>query len=168
MSVGKGFDYLSLISGRRFKPKWPAKLVLYLNGGDGPIADYIGNAPGFCIMSARMLAAVKPLVEGMCEVFEAPLVDGNDERLLRGFYIVNVLNVIDCVDLNKSLVSRDQNGRVRHLNHPSLDYSKIPESSHLFRVLGPDRYPDSRLFVSDVFAQELSGKGFTGIGFIRA
>jgi len=163
---GCSFDYLELISGVPFHRPWPNAARLILAPGSEPMSEFLFNPLGWSIMSERLVDVVKPLLE-KSEMLPAPVFESDGTSEVGGYWVVNVLNICDCVDWKRSGVSRDEHGRISYLNEPHLDSSLIPFSTHIFRVIDPQGHVDSRLFVSDELVALLKGKNF-GMAFVPA
>jgi hypothetical protein len=156
------FDYFSLLSGKKFDASWPGVLKILVKSAPDTLADYLGNALGLPIVSEKLLTALKPYL-GSTQVLPAPLFQKVGRKPVQGFSILNVLNVFDCVNLEKSVVSRDDDEVF--VSQPCFDPRKISDGAQLFRFRHPDGFIDTGLYVTDELAQSLRGKGITGICF---
>jgi len=109
----------------------------------------------------------KPIIKGnVKEVFQShilkeaellPLI--HDELEL---YVVNVTNVLDCVDWNRSDVRRYSDEDFAGFNKLVFDFSKIPNDTYMFKI---KETATVEVFVTDLFKIVVEQHKFKGLNF---
>ncbi|PRA01672.1 MULTISPECIES: imm11 family protein [unclassified Paenibacillus] len=109
----------------------------------------------------------KPIMKGnVKKVFEAhisrevellPLI--HDELEL---YVVNITNVLDCVDWNRSDVRRYSDGDWAGFNKLVFDFSKIPSDTYMFKIKETALV---KVYVTDLFKTIVEKQKFKGLNF---
>ena len=87
----------------------------------------------------RFLNCLKTIGEGNFQIFPVTVLPEE-----KPYFILNILNVIDCVDRELSKYNLwteeddrpDKLGKFRSFDKMILDRSKVPKGVHLFRVYG--------------------------------
>ena len=120
---------------------------------DLPKCDFpvlLGAEPA-AVFSDRALEVLLPLIEGSVEVL--PL-DCEGDSL----YLVNVIDVVDCLDENKSTAARISNGAIAFITH-HVFHEQLVAGKHMFKLPMP-RVP---IYVSDDFRVAVETSGLTGL-----
>jgi hypothetical protein len=144
------FDLTVFWSGKPFLGTIPTGVKLLVGSGDK--SDYVGNPISWAIVSDRFLRLAVNLAGDDMQCFTAPLYDEKSLTPTTGYSVINVTRCLHA--LAKPLVSVDK---------IVLTAASIPSNVHLFRVVGHE----TLLFASSEFLDELRGKSFQGIAFIR-
>lgn len=156
------FDLTVFWDGSELNMEIPKDVRLFV---DGPRADYVGNPLSWSICSKKLVDFVSPLAENDFQLFKAPLHSTKTGRRVNGYYVMNVIRRIGCVNLQQSTVEykNKKTQGVEMIYEYVFDSGRIPDSVHIFR---PDEFPQA-VFFSDELARSLMGKGLTGLAFIR-
>ena len=118
-----------------------------------PIGDfvYLVGAEGAVILRDKALTILQPLIEGSVEIL--PLRYGG-ERL----HLINVINVIDCLDEEKSTVKRLPDGMIWRFVEAAFKEDLL-EGEHIFKLPGPQVF----IFVSELFMKKVEENGLKGL-----
>ncbi|WP_059042048.1 imm11 family protein [Paenibacillus rubinfantis] len=141
------------------KPKidlWsPTKVetVSKKNFHDFPI--YLSSKP---VVSARVKKVIEPFVKD--EVEFLPLL--HEEINL---YMINVTNVLDCVDWERSDVQTYKDGSLAGFNKLVFDFTKIPEGTYIFKF---KERASTLVFVTELFKNLVESHKFKGLDFSEA
>ena len=76
-------------------------------------------------------------------------------------YVLNVINVVDCLDYEKSKIRRFSDGTVSEIDEFAFDYSKVSQHD-IFKI--PEKIW-STVFVSDKFKATVEENGLIGFKF---
>jgi hypothetical protein len=153
-----GFDLLDVFkTGERINNKWiPIKIKLWEEQGEEKksIADFIsaGTAPA---INEKAKSIIFPLVSNTVEFL--PLLTKKGQ-----YYVMNV-EIVDCLDINKSSVERfKSSNRIMSVEKFAFIWNNL-EGINMFRIpeLGL-----SRLFVSDVLRKKIQESNLTGVQFL--
>ncbi|NQX68947.1 hypothetical protein HQN90_22725 [Paenibacillus alba] len=138
--------------GRSLHQEWePFELKVYEEAPRSDAPTFMGCAPVF---SSQAVATVKGLLEGLVELL--PTYFPREE-----YFILNVLNVLDCMDYDQSEVVRFRSGRVMRFKK----YGFIPEivtNQHIFKI---KEIPEEAVFVSDEFRNNILNSRLVGFRF---
>lgn len=119
----------------------------------------ISNAPGFYshipVFDKTALDILRDLIEDSAEIL--PLICSEGE-----FYAINVTDVLDAIDYNKSEFKTFRDGKriMRFMRYEFV--KKVVEGRHLFKIVDE---PLRRPFVSDEFRQRVIENNLKGIKF---
>lgn len=155
-----------LAEGVSCKDWYPENVECQLDEEAGMVlADVIPGPASMRVVSEPLKKLLEH--EASCEIEFLPISirDHRDHLIGENYYIANVLEVIFCMDRDKSdyVESSLDETRVHTHRHLYLDDSKIPENANLFR-LGEDPY---LLLVRQDLAKTMADAGLTGIEFIK-
>ncbi|MBY0206223.1 imm11 family protein [Paenibacillus cucumis (ex Kampfer et al. 2016)] len=109
----------------------------------------------------------KPIVRGNVRMVLEPLMSRQVEFLplmheeLK-LYVVNVINVLDCVDWNRSDIRTYSDGSWADFNKLVFDFSKIPVDTYMFKI---KETATVEVFVTDLFKQVVEEHKFKGLNF---
>lgn len=117
---------------------------------DFPI--YLSSKP---VVSARVKEVIDPFVKD--EVEFLPLI--HDEL---DFYMVNVTNVLDCVDWNRSNVRTYEDGSLAGFNKLVFNFTKIPAETYIFKFV---ERASTLVYVSEAFKDLIERHKFKGLDF---
>jgi hypothetical protein len=159
------FDYLQLIQGTFFKGNLPPDVRLRLEPGSNPLADYPGNALGWPIMSERLVKALWRFIKDSVQLIPAPLYERNSDELVTGYSIVNVLKILNCIDVSRSVPWYDGK-RLGGFYEKCID-PKRTKKEHIFHCRIPPKGVDYGVTCSYDLVKSLVGKRFTGMAFLR-
>ncbi|PQP83690.1 hypothetical protein C0Q44_03095 [Paenibacillus sp. PCH8] len=114
----------------------------------------------------RLLIGITIMKETVKEIFEAfisreaeflPLIHDDLE-----LYVVNVTNVLDCVDWTRSDVRTFSDGEWADFNKLVFDFSKIPDDTYMFKI---KETATVKVFVTDLFKKVVDEHKFKGLNF---
>jgi hypothetical protein len=122
------------------------------------LRDFVHLSGSVPVISQKAKDALAPFIASECEIL--PLLE------LRGkpFYAINVLNVIDCLDIEKSDISwaPDLPRRIWRINKYIFDETRIPQETMLFKI--PNE-AISNIFVTRKFIDCVIDHGLRGAAF---
>lgn len=126
------------------------------------LADVIPTYSKLLLVSEKL----KSILESHkvnCEYFAVAILDKNGRRIDKKYFIVNVLDVVDCIDIEKSsfemnCINKDQ---VLYFDKLVLDVSKVPEDKSIFRL----KDKTDQVIINHMLARKLLDAGCTGIDF---
>lgn len=140
------------------KDKWvPAEVKIFKNDIKKQVGDFFDITTGVWAFNENALNLIKDYVEvGKSEIL--PL-KGEEEP----YYLLNVFNYIDCIDVEKSQVRYFRNSdRVMSISNYAFK-SNVLKNDHIFKSTLQKRGP---IFISDEFKVNLEKNKFKGIKFI--
>ncbi len=159
-----GYNLTSLWKGD-LAQLFPDGLKLYLDDSDrAQLGDLIGNPISWFVCSAKLLNLLQlfETAEGV-QLLPAPVYRESDESLVDGYYVLNPTIKIDCLNHERSILSRSASGKIRSLEKSVLISSAIPNGLPVFRLAN---FPNA-IFVREDMAKGLTNKGVTGVAFVR-
>lgn len=119
-----------------------------------PVGSFTYVGPGNLICQANVVAALPAKAREEVEVL--PLdIKGHDVRLL------NVINVIDCLDESRSDITRFKSGRVLLINKYVFDEGRL-RGVYLFKI---PQLLRTEVYATDLFRSFIDEHGFTGLEF---
>lgn len=143
-----------LIAGEHLAKDWKALQCEWSHENIAYRRDFPPIDAALCVFSERAVRTLAPLLGESVEYLSLDVAGG-------GVTLVNILNVIDCLDEEKSEVYRLPNGQpllVSNYQFRSLDVPAL----HMFRI------PQTRgteVIVSDQFCSAIQSAGLTGYEF---
>lgn len=154
------FDITRFWQGEPVDPRELEKVRLWAQR-DGPLEDYFSSPVSWHIISDRFATLLgEAVTNDAYELVSAPVYDAATKEPLPGYRILNVLEKVECLDIERSGAQLGESGDWFTFN-PYLLKSKIPESARLFRVR---EYLMLTVFRGDLVAKYLE-RGFTGAWF---
>ena len=155
-------DLWKLDEGISCKDWFPDELTFELNPNYGmKLGDSIPNSLSIKVISEKL----KMLLEENCnnfEFFPVDIINPKGKKTRKAYYVANLIGTLHCMDLNKSQYrySNLDKGQMARISELSLDESKIPKGTQIFR-LGE---MTELLIVADPLAEIISDKNkCTGI-----
>ncbi len=153
-----------LLEGGDFDGQFPSSLKLWIDDTAAPIADYLGNALNWTIMSDRLVRHLWALIEDCVQIFPAPLFFKDTETRVPGYQVVNVTKVLDCVDRVRSVPWYDDEDVLGGYSELCIDAART-NGAHIFRYLVTPNYVCPRPVCTFNLVNSLVGKGFNGTAF---
>jgi hypothetical protein len=133
------------------------------------LADLIGNTKGMLLVSTPFKEAIEKRCKGVeIEYLPVTIHDHRKRAHGKGYYIVNPIGALDCLDLDKSDIEWDDEepGEVMHLEEPVLDRKKMKGAPQLFRVdKDPSVYVIGRELAREIYDQKLTNVFWTELRF---
>lgn len=146
---------------------WPksAKLSVDPTLGGNAMKDAIYNQVGVLTVAEKLKDALQAALVGKAEFLPFTLVSGKGKPVAGTFWVVNVLEVHDCVDRDKTegSASSVDPGGYTEIRKLALDEKKLPKEVNILR-LAP--LPEL-LVVRDDLRSALESGGFSGIRFLE-
>lgn len=144
--------------GEALKSFWqPIKVKIIKNKYIGDIFSLDGCL--HFVFSEKALNILLPLLQTSIEYLPIINVDNPNDKL----YVINILEVLDCLDHEKSNIEYFLNSkRVMMLRSPIILRSDILENKHIFRLKDA---PGLRIFVSDDFKRLIEENNLIGLRF---
>lgn len=135
---------------------WPSDATFQIEGR-GAFADSLVNIHRIRIVSARLrdvLAEVEPKVE----LLRVPIVDKKKKEIEQAYFFANVLEHVDCLDLEASGVQPSRlSNNIARLTRVVIDEARVPADRQLFRIA---RYTKAHV-VRRSLAERLTAAGVT-------
>ncbi len=157
--------WMQLTQGQQFDGCFPDDFRLLVPEGAGPIADHVGNPLSWTIISDRLASHLWPLIETSVQAYSAPLYEMKSRRRIDGYKIINVTNVIDCVDKERSVPLDDEDDTVIDYAEVCIDATKAGDA-HMFKYSVNTDYVSTSVICGYELVKSLVGKGFTGLAFL--
>jgi len=95
---------------------------------DGEICDVISYRPGALIISKHAMEKMTPFIENEVEFLPIKLKGMGD------YYVLNVVNVIDCLDMSKSEVRYHADGKTVRTIRDYKFYENMIDNVCLFKI----------------------------------
>ena len=119
--------------------------------------DFPSYHPAIPAVSERALDVLRPLLGDAVEVL--PL-----EHPTARYYILHVLQILDCLDDEKSEGHRTSKGQLITIEKCVWKPGVIDENTHIFKIKGLEL---SWPFVSEAFRRLVDENGLIGFGFLE-
>ena len=129
------------------------------------LADAIPNHVLFKIVSGPLKNLIEENASCDLEFLDVSIRDHRGQLVEEPYYILNILEVVSCVDHDKSdyEVSSFDDTKVHSFRHLYLDTDKIPKNANLFRLGEKTNLIIIRQNLSDI----LVDAGMTGLNFVK-
>ncbi len=152
-----GVKYTRLLRADTFTPTELHAITIMLEGSE-PV-DYLRNPLSLPLCSHRF----REIVLTMCadQVEFVPVTLHSPAGIEARYLFMNVIHYIDCVDMDRSVVSSQQIGKSRHVIEFAFRPDRIPDGVHLLKV--PEA--SSTIYLSETLARSFTAD-FTGYGFL--
>ena len=153
-------DGIALWSGTPLSPNVFKDVKLYV-ARNGQVGDCVPNILGLPIISTRFKKLLYPLATGDVQFLETPLYDQETRKPESGYWVMNILVRIDCIDLQRSEYSYfPESDIICSFEKYYLDSKRLP-SAAIFR----DENTASEFFASEAVARIARRTQITGIAF---
>lgn len=97
-----------------------------------PYTDVVGNPLSLWLVTARVIDVVNTLcTDEEVEVHELPVFDGRTGEVVRGYYLMNPLLIVECLDMERSVLVRNRGGQIASVGEPVL---RGATTHHIFRA----------------------------------
>lgn len=110
---------------------------------------------GVPVFLIRVKEIIAPFISN--EVEFLPLIHEELE-----LYIVNVTNVLDCVDFERSEARRNSNGKIIAFNKVVFDCNRIPSNTYMFKI---KEHANTHVYVTDLFKDLIERHKLKGLDF---
>jgi hypothetical protein len=157
-----GFEQYELKEGK-FIENWNKNITFYYNPKEGDIlTDYLANNLGWFIVSKKFKDIINELGTSEIQYLPVNIVDLESNSNKNIYYVANVLEVVDAIDLEHSdySVMELDNEKIYSIRKYALKQEGIINKD-LFKLNG-DEIP---LFVSESFKHSVETYNITGCDF---
>lgn len=162
---GSNFDYLSLLAGRPY-PDGMDKPSVFFRCPASKLSDHdcfwlLGGVP---LVSARLAQFLAERASGALERLIPAAIHASDREIKDGFFVLNAVDIVDAVDLDRSEAKRTKEGSVLYFNKLFFRDDALGEKD-IAR-----EQQSGELILSARLADQLIEGGFTGhkcLGFYR-
>lgn len=120
----------------------------------------VGEIPGL-VFSGRLCRLLQDMMLTNLQYFPLHIAHAPDGATGEGYWIVNVVGVVDCVDREASDLEYFKDGDIEFVNRLVLDEGKIPPGLDIFRLAGRS----TLVVVSQTLKDAIVGAGMTGFVF---
>jgi hypothetical protein len=136
---GGALTAYDLKRGKRVADKYPGGIgdVTLRLGEDYPgleLTSYIGNTDSMLVVDKRTAAIIQTHNVGEIEVIPFKLLNHKDRVHSTDYVFLNPIGWLDCLDKDKTLFDRKDNGTIVRVNKPVLASSKLASVPDLFRI----------------------------------
>lgn len=141
-------------NGARLPPDWELpRHEIY--GGRLPQNDFIYGYSKAPFASERAKDALEPIIKDQAEFRAIGPIKGVK------YYVMNVINLLDSLDFEKSRISYGDDGRVMSVHAATFKTDKIPPGTSTFKV----PQDTESIYVTDAFVDCVRKHQLTGVGF---
>jgi hypothetical protein len=116
----------------------------------------------YFVVSSAVLEELTRIGETQFESIPLILLDRRGKRHKGTHLIINMLNNVSCLDANRSIFTRDEDGFVRQIDKLVIDGSHVPSERYLFRLDEGEHLTLAR----DVLVARLQGLSVRGVRFL--
>jgi len=146
------------LQGKSIRNEWTPPSV-YIYDSSGPLGDFPALSDNIPVFSKKAWESLSPFLFDSVEAL--PLIITNLE-----YYAINVLEMTDCIDHNKSEFRRYENGAIASVNHFCIK-TQLLKNKNLF-IFPETKYLDtyvSEAFINCVKTNSLKGSIFRELEF---
>lgn len=154
------FDYTEFWEGKPFNDILPKNFKLFIGGEYGVWQDSLNNPLSLQIFSVKLINLIDKFSSDF-EVYDAPIYTLNNKKSLSGYYILNAIHNIDCIDYEKSKIMDDGYGGIDITSNIVFDTQKIPDDINIFRI---KKLLHTGIYFTQKVVDAISEKGILGIG----
>lgn len=162
MDIGNLDRYIES-SGCEFTPS--KRITMYLDGEDGSVfTDYLANEYCWFVISERLKALIEGLPDYRIQFIPVDLIDSFGNIMTNKYYVCNILDVIDAIDLENSVynVFSTMGETVYSFVKYALK-AEMTKDKHIFRI----KSCTIPIFVSEYFKQIIENNSMTGFDFLE-
>ena len=157
-----GIEQYELKEGKFFK-SWDERITFYFDPNEGERqTDYLGNNLGWFIVSSQLKEVLDGLENNNIQYFPVRIINKRTKELLEGYYVANIINLVDalCLDHSKYSVFELDGEKVYSIQKYALTKENVT-GKHVIKLKG-DEIP---VFVSERFKEEVEKKEIIGCDF---
>ncbi|WP_240421754.1 imm11 family protein [Paenibacillus periandrae] len=145
-------ELIEKFGGNSLLNNWQAiKIKPYELAPRSDAPTFIAAAPLF---SAKAVDVLRPIISNFVEILPT-------EFIREDYFIINVLNVLNCVDYDSSSIVKYRSGRIMRFEKYEF-FPEIVDQQHIFKITDISR---QAVFVSSEFKEEVIKSGLTGFRF---
>ena len=146
--------------------EWNNDFEFYYDKNEGSFAsDYLANDKGWFVVSKKLKNLMSEL-ETDIQYIPVRIVENSTKELLEGYFIANILRVVDALCLEKSkyfATEIEGIGTIYTVSKYGI-YEAKTSNSDVFKLANRQEVP---IFVSEIFADKIAQNGITGISLIE-
>jgi hypothetical protein len=159
-------DSNKLFHGIALSKVFPRNAAFHMNPDfpkDLLLTDNLLNSNSCMVVSAKLTDALRARNVNKLEYLPVSIIDHKGKAASKDYFILNPLELVDCIDRQKSVFreSRVKPGRIAKFEKLVIDEASIPADRQLFRMKD---YPNVGV-ASKTLADELTREKFTGLGW---
>jgi hypothetical protein len=158
-----GIGQYDVLKGRMLS-HWDERVALFYDPIKGNIpTDYLANSLGWFLISINFKSILEHLDPDI-EYKPISIINQNDKRFLMEYYVANILDLVDALDLSQSdySVYEAKGKKITAIRKYALNKNKL-EGKNIFKLVG-DEIP---IFVSEKFKNIVEANGITGCDFLE-
>jgi hypothetical protein len=159
-----GFEQYHLKEGKWIK-NWNENLTFFFNPSEGSReTDYLANDLGWFLVSSKLKNLLQELANNEIQFLPVTVVNSENNGLLEGYSVANVLSVLDVLNFDfsdYSVIELDDE-KVYSIKKYAINQNNVTEF-HIFKIEGAE----IPIFVSEVFKDMVSKNRFTGCDFLE-
>lgn len=126
--------------------------------------DYPFTISSEFLVSKKIAGILREMNVPNLDYYESIIIRNKNNDKIDGFYSINILNVLDCIDFKKSKYKAEDYGTATRydFNKLVLDESKIPSDIKVFRL----KYRKTLVVAHKSIVEACERENVTGINFI--
>jgi hypothetical protein len=163
LEIFEGSSRIPWNSGIKFESDKLPKLLQYKAANNLPPEDYVLTSGPQFLVSERIVNILKTLNPEGIDYYDSEIIRPSGE-VLNGFSTLNITDVVDCMDKEKSKYRYEEFGpaKVTMFDELRLDHEKIPDNIKVFRLF------DARtlVIVNQEIKHAFESESIIGIKFI--
>lgn len=159
-----GWEQYELSEGKQIS-NWDKKVTFYYNPIEGNfIPDYIHNNLSWFLVSPQFQMILNEVVQNGIQFLPIIIKNEENDNLINGYSVANVINVVDAIDYENSTYSVFEldDEKFYDITKYALDENKI-NGKHIFKLKG-DEIP---IFVSELVKELIEKENITGCDFLE-
>ena len=155
-------DEKNSFSGQNYFPEDISREQLYFPKDIG-LADHLDNEESCLVVSKQLKKFLESKITSPIEYLSVTIFNHKNQVASNEYFIVNPLNVVDCINLEESEVEWNSldSEDIDDLEELVFDEGKIDDNMLIFRA----KYLDGCIFVHEDLVKEIKKQGFTGNSF---
>ncbi|WP_082705899.1 AHH domain-containing protein [Aneurinibacillus sp. XH2] len=157
-----GIEQYQLKEGKLFK-SWNERITFYYDPNEGERqTDYLANNLGWFVVSSKLKRVLDSLEKGNIQYFPVRIIDKCTNEPLEGYFVANIINVVDalCLEHSKDSVFELDGEKIYSVQKYALTKENVA-GNHIIKLKG-DEIP---VFVSEKFREEIEKNGIIGCDF---
>lgn len=160
-----GIQQNALNIGEKFD-KWDDRFVFFYTKEEGDVwTDYLANDKGWFLISSKLKELLE-LVNTDIQFFATKIKEKNSGDVVTGYYVANVVKVVDALCLDKSQYFETEIeglGIIYTVSKYGI-YAEKTEGADVFKLANRQQIP---IFVSERFKSLIEEDNITGISLIE-
>ncbi|WNZ57896.1 hypothetical protein QT397_11340 [Microbulbifer sp. MKSA007] len=153
-----GFDRLSIIQAKRCNQDELSRVKICIEDTNLQLADFMGGVIDWPTLSDKFFNLIKDIIFSDVQVLDLPLFSQATGGEIKGYRLLNILSLVDCVDKSRSLVTPGIRGE-DIITELYIHSNLVPDDVNIFRI--PDCLDG--IIVSEEFLARIRGKGLKGV-----